>query len=251
MGLLDRLLGRRPKREQWAPAPPAPHRAPQPAHGGAAGVAAGTDEAAIARYRYMLRTAPPDQVEQAHAEAFAKLTPEQRRQVLEQLSAVVPASELRGDDATSLARTATRAEVRRPGTLVQVFNSGPGYGGGYGGGYGRGFGGGGFGVGMGTGLGGSLLAGVAGAFVGTAIADALIPDDFGNEHFGDDQAYEAGEQAGYDEGYDDGSGAADGGYDEGAGGGYGDGYGDGGGDFGGGFGDGGDFGGDFGGDVEL
>ena len=37
------------------------------------------DEQAIARYRYMLKTAPPETIEQAHAEAFAQLTPEQRR----------------------------------------------------------------------------------------------------------------------------------------------------------------------------
>ena len=34
-----------------------------------------TDEQAIARYRYLLRTAPPEAIEQAHAEAFAQLTP--------------------------------------------------------------------------------------------------------------------------------------------------------------------------------
>ena len=31
------------------------------------------DEQAIARYRYLLRTAPPEAIEQAHAEAFARL----------------------------------------------------------------------------------------------------------------------------------------------------------------------------------
>jgi hypothetical protein len=30
-----------------------------------------SDEQAIARYRYMLKTAPPETIEQAHAEAFA------------------------------------------------------------------------------------------------------------------------------------------------------------------------------------
>src|SRR5688500_3234244 len=37
------------------------------------------DAQALERYRYMLKTAPPETLEQAHAEAFAKLTPEQRR----------------------------------------------------------------------------------------------------------------------------------------------------------------------------
>ena len=38
-----------------------------------------TDEQALARYRYMLATAPPEEIERAHEEAFASLTPEQRR----------------------------------------------------------------------------------------------------------------------------------------------------------------------------
>jgi hypothetical protein len=37
-------------------------------------VAKDSDEAAVERYRYMLRTAPPETIELAHAEAFAKLT---------------------------------------------------------------------------------------------------------------------------------------------------------------------------------
>ncbi len=48
------------------------------------------DERAIERYRYMLRTAPPETIEQAHAEAFAQLTPEQRQMVLQQLSSTLP-----------------------------------------------------------------------------------------------------------------------------------------------------------------
>ena len=264
MGWLDRLLGRgSTRREEPAHASPPPRVDAPAARGGGA---QDPDEAAIARYRYMLRTAPPEQVEQAHREAFEKLTPEQRRQVLDQLATVVPESERRGDDARSLARTATRAEMRQPGTLVQVFNGG-GYGGGMGRGYGGGgFGGGGFGgmgmggmgmggMGMGgMGLGGTLLTSVAGAFVGSAIADALIPDDFGNEHWGDDQAYEAGEEQGDDEGYDAGADSgSDAGADQAADVGYDGGFDDGGGFDGGGF-DGGGFddgGGDFGGDLDV
>ena len=33
-----------------------------------------TDEQAVERYRYMLRTAPPDTIEQAHEEAFSRLS---------------------------------------------------------------------------------------------------------------------------------------------------------------------------------
>lgn len=53
------------------------------------------DESAIARYRYMLKTAPPETVEQAHAEAFAKLTPEQRQAVLQQLQENLPEAEVK------------------------------------------------------------------------------------------------------------------------------------------------------------
>jgi hypothetical protein len=49
-----------------------------------------TDEQAVERYRYLLRTAPPEAIEAAHAEAFARLTPEQRRLVLEGLGADLP-----------------------------------------------------------------------------------------------------------------------------------------------------------------
>ena len=82
------------------------------------------DEQALARYRYMLRSAPPEDIERAHEEAFAKLTPEQRRQALQALAQVVPPSEIRGDDPASLARTATRAEIRQPGTIERAWGGG-------------------------------------------------------------------------------------------------------------------------------
>src|SRR5262247_4565165 len=80
------------------------------------------DEQAIARYRYMLRTAPPETIEQAHAEAFAQLTPEQRRLVLQKIAEGMPASERAlaeqsGADPQALARMATRAEIRQPGAM--------------------------------------------------------------------------------------------------------------------------------------
>jgi poly(3-hydroxybutyrate) depolymerase len=118
---------------------------------------------AVERYRYMLRTAPPETVEQAHAEAFAKLTPDQRRKVLQDLGNTVPAAErANSDDPHSLARMATRAEMRQPGTMERVLG-------------GRG------GMGMGGMIAGSLLASVAGAFVGTAIADAFFGDELGGD----------------------------------------------------------------------
>jgi len=106
------------------------------------------DDQAIERYRYLLRTAPPETIEQAHAEAFAQLTPEQRRQVLQEMKGSVPAAELAqaeqsGATPQALARVATRAEMRQPGSTERMFG------------------------GM---MAGSLLSGIAGAVIGSMIA---------------------------------------------------------------------------------
>ena len=55
-----------------------------------------SDQQAIERYRYMLRTAPPETIEQAHAEAFATLTESQRRAVLQGLREATPPREQGG-----------------------------------------------------------------------------------------------------------------------------------------------------------
>ena len=162
MGFLDRLLGREPqpsaRPDYGTPESGGWSRETHPGPARQPGV--DSDEAAIERYRYLLRTAPPDAVEQAHREAFSQLTPEQRRQVLTQLGSQVPESErATSDDPQSLARMATRAEMRRPGTLERSFGGAGGMGGG---------------IGVGGLIAGSLLASVAGAFVGTAIADAMF-----------------------------------------------------------------------------
>jgi hypothetical protein len=93
---------------------------------GSSGDALPSDDQAIARYRYMLSTAPPETIEQAHAEAFAKLTPEQRRTVLGQLASAAPPRERdavmrAGDEPGALARSATRAEIREPGMMERMF----------------------------------------------------------------------------------------------------------------------------------
>src|SRR6186713_3219881 len=82
------------------------------------------DEQALARYRYMLKTAPPETIEQAHVEAFAKLSPQQRRMLLEELRSDTPDAEraYAAETPQALARMATRAEVRRPGTLEGLFS---------------------------------------------------------------------------------------------------------------------------------
>lgn len=121
-----------------------------------------SDEQAINRYRYMLQTAPPEIIEQAHAEAFAKLTPEQRQMVLQQLNQVAPEPE-RGalqDDPQSLARTATRAEIRQPGATERMF-------GGMGGGGGMSFGG----I-----MASSFLGSIAGSVIGSAVAQSFFSD---------------------------------------------------------------------------
>ncbi len=149
MGFFDRLFGGSGSQPQpRQPAAPSVESQPN----------ASTDEQALQRYRYLLRTAPPEAIEQAHAEAFAQLTPEQRAQVLKELSQGLPASERAAaptqTDPQSLARLATRAELRQPGTLERTLGGG--------------------GVGMGGMLAGSLLSSLAGAFIGTAIAHQFL-----------------------------------------------------------------------------
>jgi hypothetical protein len=147
--------------------------------GAAPGRATGTprtdDEIALDRYRYLLRTAPPDAVEEVHAEAFAKLSPQQRRMVFDELSQNAAAGDRpASDDPRTLARSATRSEIRQPGFLERTLGGGAGYGGA---GYGRG------GLGFGSMIGGSLLGTVAGVVIGSAIADMMMPGigDFGSD----------------------------------------------------------------------
>lgn len=155
MGIFDRIRGDAPR---------------QPVQTGAT-----DDEQAIARYRYMLKTAPPETVEQAHAEAFARLTPEQRRMVLEQLRAAMPEAERTAmvpvvADPQTLARYATRAEIRQPGTLERTFGGMPG------------------GLGLGGLLAGSFLGSMAGTVLGTMVAQQFLGHHAATEVAGFDQA---------------------------------------------------------------
>ncbi|WP_166873477.1 hypothetical protein [Salinibacterium sp. ZJ450] len=203
MGFLDRLFGREEndarRDERIATTPPAPRRS--------------DDEIAVERYQYLLRTAPPETIEQVHEEAFSKLTDEQRQLLFQQLTATAPAGEQpRGDDPRSLAQSATRSELRQPGTMQRSMQ-GPSFG---------------------SMVGSSLLGTVAGYVIGSALVSSFMPSDGGGEASADDA------------GTDDASGADPGGDVSDAGGDTGGGD-SGGGDFGGGdFGGGGfDFGGDF------
>ncbi|RIJ49002.1 hypothetical protein DZF99_16670, partial [Clavibacter phaseoli] len=110
MGFLDRLLGRdeqpdgrRDRAEAGAPRERS------------------ADEVAVERYRYLLRTAPPERIEEVHLEAFQKLTPEQREILFRQLSSDAAEGDAPVDDRPeSLARSATRSEMRAPGTLERT-----------------------------------------------------------------------------------------------------------------------------------
>jgi hypothetical protein len=124
------------------------------------------DQAAIAKYKYMLHTAPPQDMERAHAEAFSRLTPQQRAMLRDELNSQLPASEQAGSDRPEvLARTATRAEVSRPGFMERILGRGGQQGGGR---LAAGA------AGAVGGLGAGLLAGVAAGFVGSAIAGPLL-----------------------------------------------------------------------------
>jgi hypothetical protein len=256
MGFLDRLLGR-PPQDQSVPSAQSGQQGPLPADSrgtpqDSTTGATAQDRQAIARYRYLLRTAPPEEIEAAHAQAFERLTPSQRQQVLQEMTQTLPAGEQpQGADARQLARAATRAEMRQPGYLQSTFG-GRGYAGGGMGGTGGGM--------MGA-IGGSMLGTIAGVVIGTAVADTLLGGFDGSpEHQdlaagggdagGADNAGDTGVDTGGDPGAGDPGGAGvagdpgvGGGADPGGDPGFGDAGGDvGGGDFGGGdFGGGGDF----------
>ncbi|TFD45206.1 hypothetical protein E3T55_19295 [Cryobacterium frigoriphilum] len=204
MGFLDFILGRKEQSPDTPSRRESAQRAPQRSE----------DEIAVERYQYLLRTAPPETIEQVHTEAFSKLTDEQRDLLFRQLTETVEPSERPADaQPASLAKAATRAELREPGTLTRSFGGDQGGQGGQ------------RGMGMAGMIGGSMLGTIAGFVIGSALVSAFLPMDAGQT----DAAAEgdAGSDAGSDTGGDAG--------------------GDAGGDFGGGGGDfgGGDFGGGF------
>lgn len=80
-----------------------------------------TSTDAVERYRYLLRTASPEQIEQAHAEAFATLSADERREVLRALARTDEAPT--NDSPAALARSATRLEVRQPGAIERLFGN--------------------------------------------------------------------------------------------------------------------------------
>lgn len=224
MGFLDRLLGRTPTEQQRHSAS-VPGYESAPGHGVTSARGATEDERALARYRYLLRTAPPEQLEALHAEAFAALTPQQRQQLLQELSTAAPGEAGTSAEPADLARAATRAEMRQPGTLQNTFSRGS-------------FGG--AGMGMGGMFAGSMMGTIAGVVVGSVIADSLLggydasPEAQESGDTGADGGEPSGDEMGADGGTDWAGGDSSA-SDSGWGGGD---WGGGGGDFGG-----GDFGG--------
>jgi multidrug efflux pump subunit AcrA (membrane-fusion protein) len=166
---------------------------------GDAAQAQSADEQAVARYRYMLNTAPPETIEQAHAEAFAQLTPEQRRLVLQKLAENVPAAERAsveqsGANPQALARVATRAEIRQPGTMERMFGQAGG-------------------VSMGGLMAGTLLSSIAGTVLGSMIAREFFAGEGHGAGLGG--ATQPGEETGLtdaDQAMDDGGGFDGGGF---------------------------------------
>src|SRR5436853_1230269 len=141
------------------------------------------DEQAIARYRYLLKTAPPETIEQAHAEAFAALTPEQRRKVLQRLGEEMPEAErarlaAAGDSPGALAQAATRAEIRQPGAIERAFGgvaASPA---------------GAVGPGLGSMLAGSMLGSLAGTVMGSMVAQHFFGTHAETSHLFDSGAHD-------------------------------------------------------------
>ena len=185
MGLFDRLFG---TDDNYSP--PTPRR-----------TARSEDEIAVERYRYLLRTAPPETIEQVHTEAFAKLTQEQRDLLFQQLSDGAPTGEAPRDTTpAALASAATRQELRNPGTMERSLSGG--------------------GMGFGSMVASSLLGTVAGYVIGSALVSAFMPDsnDYGDSGTDADSADSASSadspgDSGGDMGGDFGGGDFGGGFD--------------------------------------
>ncbi|WP_267424015.1 MULTISPECIES: cation-transporting ATPase [unclassified Curtobacterium] len=131
------------------------------------------DKVALAKYDYLLRTSSPEQLEQVHHDAFARLTPEPRQQVLQRMNAELPPHErVEDDSAGPMARAMTRGEVGRPGLIRRVLGGGNGTGTGNRGRMGTMAGGAAVGAGA-MALGGIAVAVAGGAVVSAAAAPVL------------------------------------------------------------------------------
>lgn len=149
--------------------PNLPRTDPPPAPGADSSAPSDEDQRALARYRYLLKTAAPESIEQAHAQAIARLTPGQRQLLLQQVGEMLPPSEraLAGpanDTPHGIARLITRAEMQRPGMAERLLGGVPSAGAGGG-------------LSLGGVLGASLLGSVVGVVLGGALGNALFGID--------------------------------------------------------------------------
>ncbi|OII12216.1 hypothetical protein BIU97_04290 [Curtobacterium sp. MCBA15_009] len=168
----DRLTGDERDRQAQRPADPFGQQQHGQQQSGQRPVAqprrgpADPDAVAIAKYDYLLRTAPPEQLEQVHHDAFARLTPAQRQQIRDRLNSELPPHEhLRDDSAGGMARAMTRGEVAQPGLVRRVLGGGSAGGG-------RGGRGGAFVGGAAVGAGAMALGGLGAAVAGGAVLSA-------------------------------------------------------------------------------
>jgi hypothetical protein len=95
------------------------------------------EDLAITRYRLLLASAPPEQLERAHAEAFSRLSTAQREELLQRIAEQLPPADraLAGPanaQPIGIARLLTRLAGRHPGLLTRLFGA-SGVGGGSGG----------------------------------------------------------------------------------------------------------------------
>ncbi|MFA0851386.1 hypothetical protein ABRP24_015935 (plasmid) [Curtobacterium sp. WHRI 8282] len=148
---------------------PAQYGQPQQ-HAGTPQHGADADKVALAKYDYLLRTSSPEQLEQVHHDAFARLTPAQRQQVRDRLNSELPPHEhLRDDSAGGMARAMTRGEMSRPGLVRRVLGGSGRNGNGNGNGRGRA---GAFAGGAAVGAGAMAFGGLAAAVAGGAVLSA-------------------------------------------------------------------------------
>lgn len=147
---------------------PQPAQYGQPQQHGQQQHGADSDKVALAKYDYLLRTSSPEQLEQVHHDAFARLTPAQRQQVRDRLNSELPPHEhLRDDSAGGMARAMTRGEMSRPGLVRRVLGGS----GRSGNGNGRGSAGA-FASGAAVGAGAMAFGGLAAAVAGGAVLSA-------------------------------------------------------------------------------
>ena len=81
------------------------------------------NDADTERYKELVRIAPAQSIELVHEEAFGRLTPEQRDEMVEVLSDSARTPEEKPADASpaALAAAATNQESERPGSLGRLF----------------------------------------------------------------------------------------------------------------------------------